>query len=56
MTEPTGHDVRREHRAVMQAVITELAERSAGLPVPEVVDDLERSLAARACRASHTTG
>jgi hypothetical protein len=47
MTEPTGHDVRREHRAVMQAVITELAERSAGLPVPEVVDDLERSLAAR---------
>jgi hypothetical protein len=31
----------------MQAVINELAGRSKGRPVPEVVADLERSLAAR---------
>jgi hypothetical protein len=42
-----GHDERERHRAIMQAVITELAERSKGRPVPEVVADLERSLAAR---------
>ncbi|HEY7719967.1 MAG TPA: hypothetical protein VH915_14485 [Pedococcus sp.] len=40
-----GYETREQHRAVMQAVITELAERSAGRPVPEVVKDLERSLA-----------
>ena len=42
-----AHDARRPHLAVMQAVIAELAERSAGRPVPEVVEDFERSLAAR---------
>ena len=42
-----AHDARRPHLAVMQAVITELALRSAGRPVPEVVKDLERSLAAQ---------
>lgn len=42
-----GHDERERHRAIMQVVITELAERSDGRPVPEVVADLERSLAAR---------
>jgi hypothetical protein len=42
-----ARDARRPHLAVIQAVITELAERSAGRPVPEVVDDLERSLADR---------
>ena len=54
MTEP-GHDTRREHLAVMQAVITELAARSEGRPVPEVVDDLERALAERGLpRQPHT--
>jgi len=43
----TGHDEREHHRALMQAVIIELAERSGGRPVPEVVADLERSLAAQ---------
>ena len=42
-----GHDEREHHRALMQAVIIELAERSGGRPVPEVVADLERSLAAQ---------
>jgi hypothetical protein len=42
-----GHDERGHHRAIMQAVINELAVRSKGRPVPEVVADLERSLAAR---------
>ncbi|MDF2093215.1 hypothetical protein P0Y31_12755 [Knoellia sp. 3-2P3] len=42
-----GHDEREHHRAIMQAVINELAGRSKGRPVPEVVADLERSLAAR---------
>jgi hypothetical protein len=42
-----GHDEREQHRAIMQAVINELAGRSKGRPVPEVVADLERSLAAR---------
>jgi hypothetical protein len=42
-----GHDEREHHRAIMQAVINELAVRSKGRPVPEVVADLERSLAAR---------
>ena len=42
-----GHDERERHRAVMQVVIEEVAERSNGRPVPEVVADLERSLAAR---------
>jgi hypothetical protein len=41
-----GHDERERHRTLMQAVIIELAERSGGRPVPEVVADLERSLAA----------
>jgi hypothetical protein len=45
-----GHDERERHRAIMQAVIAELAERSAGRPVPEVMQDLERSLAARGLR------
>jgi hypothetical protein len=43
----SGHDERERHRAIMQAVITELVERSKGRPVPDVVADLERSLAAR---------
>ena len=42
-----GHDEREHHRAIMQAVINELVARSAGRPVPEVVSDLERSLADR---------
>ncbi|TQJ49514.1 hypothetical protein [Phycicoccus sp. SLBN-51] len=42
-----GHDERERHRTAMQAVIIELAERSGGRPVPEVVADLERSLAAQ---------
>jgi hypothetical protein len=42
-----GYETRQHHRAVMQAVITELAARSSGRPVPEVVEDLERSLAAQ---------
>ncbi len=42
-----GHDERERHRTLMQAVIIELAERSGGRPVPEVVADLERSLAAQ---------
>ena len=42
-----GHDERERHRVLMQAVIIELAERSGGRPVPEVVADLERSLAAQ---------
>jgi hypothetical protein len=42
-----GHSERERHRAIMQAVITELAGRSEGRPVPEVAADLERSLAAR---------
>ena len=41
------HDERERHRAIMQAVITELVPRSTGRPVPEVMADLERSLAAR---------
>lgn len=42
-----GHDERERHRAIMQVVIEEVAERSNGRAVPEVVADLERSLAAR---------
>lgn len=42
-----GHDERERHRAIMQVVIEEVAGRSNGRAVPEVVADLERSLAAR---------